>query len=76
MSEARSGTPNLLEPGTHVFSGTVKVWRSDYGELLTDSGVTVQLVTQGQPMMREGERVTVVTRRFRPLFQVDEVRTS
>jgi hypothetical protein len=76
MSEPRSGTPNLLEPGTHVFSGTVKVWRSDYGELLTDSGVTVQLVTQGQPMMHVGERVTVVTRRFRPLYQVEDVRTS
>ena len=30
-----------LEDEAQVFSGIVKVWRSDYGELLTDSGVTI-----------------------------------
>jgi hypothetical protein len=73
MSQSRTNAPEILEPGTHVFSGTIRVWRSDYGELLTDSGVTVQLITQGQPMMREGERVTIVTRRFRPLYQVEQI---
>jgi hypothetical protein len=56
-----------------VFSGTVRVWGSDYAELHTDSGVTIQLVTQGLHGLRDGARITVVTRRYRPLYQVDEV---
>ncbi|MFT3729814.1 MAG: hypothetical protein QM780_18645 [Hyphomicrobium sp.] len=74
MSGPKTGTPDLLEPGTHVFSGTLRVWGSNYAELLTDSGVTIQLVTQGSPSLRDGARVTVVTRRYRPLYQVEEVR--
>jgi hypothetical protein len=73
MAENKTERFDLLEPGTHVFTGTVKVWRGDYGELLTDSGVTVPLTTQGHPPMREGARVTLVTRKFRPLFQVEKV---
>ncbi|MBS0253484.1 MAG: hypothetical protein JSR78_20690 [Proteobacteria bacterium] len=74
MSGTRTSAPDLLEPGTHVFSGTVRVWSSDYAELHTDSGVTIQLVTQGLHGLRDGARVTVVTRRYRPLYQVEEVR--
>ena len=64
---------DAFEPGKHVFTGTVKVWRSGYGELLTDSGVTVPLVTQGHPPLREGTRVTLITRKLRPLFQIEKV---
>ncbi len=73
MSGTKTGPPDLLEQGTHVFSGTVRVWGNDYAELFTDSGVTIQLVTQAHPMLRDGERVTIVTRRFRPLYQVEDV---
>ena len=76
MSGTKTGAPDLLEPGTHVFSGTVRVWGSDYAELFTDSGVTIQLVTQGHPDLRDGARVTVVTRRYRPLYQIEDVRES
>jgi hypothetical protein len=73
MAETKTEKLDLFEPGTHVFTGTVKVWRGDYGELLTDSGVTVPLTTQGHPTLLEGARVTLVTRKFRPLFQVEKV---
>ena len=73
MAETKTEKLDLFEPGTHVFTGTVKVWRGDYGELLTDSGVTVPLTTQGHPTLREGARVTLITRKFRPLFQVEKV---
>jgi hypothetical protein len=59
-----------------VFSGTVRVWGSDYAELFTDSGVTIQLVTQGYPDLRDGARITVVARRYRPLYQIEDVRES
>ncbi|CCB63882.1 conserved protein of unknown function [Hyphomicrobium sp. MC1] len=73
MGGTRTSTPDLLEPGTHVFSGTVRVWGNDYAELHTDSGVTIQLVTQGLHTLRDGARITVVTRRYRPLYQIEEV---
>jgi hypothetical protein len=73
MNGSRTGPPDLLEPGTHVFSGTVRVWANGYAELFTDSGVTVQLVTGGHPNLHDGARATVVTRRYRPLYQVEEV---
>ncbi|HML30905.1 MAG TPA: hypothetical protein PKE16_19095 [Hyphomicrobium sp.] len=72
MSGTKTGAPDLLEPGTHVFSGTVRVWGNDYAELHTDSGVTIQLVTQGHQRLRDGARITVVARRYRPLYQVEE----
>jgi hypothetical protein len=73
MAEAKTEKFDLFEPGTQVFTGTVKVWRGDYGELLTDSGVTIPLTTQGHPTVREGARVTLVARKFKPLFQVEKV---
>jgi hypothetical protein len=76
MSGIKTGAPDLLEPGTHVFSGTIRVWGSDYAELFTDSGVTIQLVTRGHIRLRDGARVTVVTRRYRPLYHVDEVQDT
>jgi hypothetical protein len=62
-----------FEAGRYVFAGTVTVWRSDYGELFTDSGVTVPLVTRGHPLLREGMRVTLIARKQRPLFQIEKV---
>jgi hypothetical protein len=74
MSGIKGGAPELLETGTQVFSGTIRLWGADYAELLTDSGVTIQLVTRGHPQLRDGARVTVIARRYRPLYQVEEVR--
>jgi len=62
-----------VEPDTHVFTGIVRAWRTDYGELLTDSGVTVPLLTRGLPPLSEGTRVTLVARKLRPLFQIEKV---
>ncbi len=62
-----------VEPDTHVFTGTITAWRSDYGELVTDSGVTVPLLTRGLPAMPVGTRLTLVARKFKPLFQIERV---
>jgi hypothetical protein len=64
---------DLFEPGTQVFTGTIKVWRSNYAELVTDSGVTIPLLTQGHAPMQVGARVTLEARKLRPLFQVKAV---
>lgn len=65
-----------LEPESQVFTGTVRAWRSGYGELLTDSGVTIFLTTRGQPALREGMRVTIVARKYRPRFFVEKVTSA
>ena len=39
--------PDPFEPGTYEFTGVIKIWSSSYGELVTDSGVTVLFATQG-----------------------------
>ena len=70
MTEMKMET---VESDTHVFTGIVRAWRSDYGELITDSGVTVPLVTRGLPPLPEGARVTLVARKLRPLFQIEKV---
>jgi hypothetical protein len=62
-----------VEPDTHVFTGTVKAWHSDYGELITDSGVTIPLVTRGLAPMPVGTRMTLVARKLRPLFLIEKV---
>ncbi len=62
-----------LEENSQVFTGIIKSWRSDYGELLTDSGVTVPLVTEGYPAIPIGMRVTVVARKYKPLFQIEKL---
>jgi hypothetical protein len=41
--------------------------------LVTDSGVTVPLLTQGHAPVREGARVTLITRKLRPRFQIERV---
>lgn len=62
-----------VEPDTHVFTGTVKAWHSDYGELVTDSGVTIPVVTRGLPPLPVGTRLTLVARKFKPLFLIEKV---
>ena len=68
--------PDQIEPGTHVFTGTVKRWDVHYGELLTDSGVAVYIDTHGQPPVYVGAHVTVVARKYRPRYLVMGVRQS
>ena len=68
--------PDQIEPGTHVFTGTVKRWDVHYGELLTDSGVAVYIDTHGQPPVYIGAHVTVLARKYRPRYLVMGVRES
>lgn len=62
-----------VEPDAHVFTGTVKAWRGDYGELVTDSGVTIPLLTRGLPAVPVGTRLTLVARKLKPLYQIERV---
>ena len=62
-----------FEPGTHTYSGVVKAWNANSGELVTDSGLVLFLSTQGQPQVPIGARVSVVTRKYRPCFLVTRV---
>ena len=66
--------PDQIEPGTHVFTGTVKRWDVHYGELLTDSGVALYIDTHGQPPVYVGAHVTVLARKYRPRYLVMGVR--
>ena len=65
--------PDLFEPDWQVFTGTVIRWDATYGELLTDSGVTIALVTQGHPEIPKGSRTTIKVRKYRPLYGVAQV---
>lgn len=62
--------PEHLEPGNHVFTGTVKAWGSELGVMLTDSGVLVTIITEGYQPVPEGTRLTLVTRRLKPRYQI------
>lgn len=62
-----------FEPGTHVFTGVVKSWGPAMGELVTDSGLSIFLATEGQPQVPAGSRVTVTSRKYRPRYQVAKV---
>jgi hypothetical protein len=64
---------DLFEPGSHVFTGTVRSWSGSYGELVTDSGLSVIFVVQGQPQPLIGERITIKTRRYRPVHHAVSV---
>ena len=64
------GDLDLFEPGTQVFTGVVRSWSGAFGELVTDSGLSVIFVVQGQPQPLVGERITISTRRYRPVHQV------
>lgn len=62
-----------FEPGSQIFTGTIRFWRGGYAELVTDSGVTVPLTTQGQPAFRVGARVRIVARKYKPRFFAEKV---
>lgn len=62
-----------FEQGTQTFTGTVRAWASNTGELVTDSGVVVFLDTRGQPPIPVGTRVTLVARKYRPCHLVMRV---
>jgi hypothetical protein len=40
---------------------------------VTDSGLSVIFVLQGQPQPQIGERITISARRFRPVYQAGTV---
>jgi uncharacterized OB-fold protein len=62
-----------FEPESQIFVGTIRFWRGGYGELVTDSGVTIPLTTQGQPALRVGARVRIVARKYKPRFFAETV---
>jgi len=67
------GDLDLFEPGTQIFTGVVRSWSGAFGELVTDSGLSLIFVLQGQgqgePQPKVGERITISARRFRPVYQ-------
>ena len=65
------GDLDLFEPGTQIFTGVVRSWSGACGELVTDSGLSLIFVLQGQgePQPKVGERITISARRFRPVYQ-------
>lgn len=60
----------LLEPDTRVFFGRLTRWKDRQAHLVTDSGLTVVLETNGVKPLPEGARVTVVARKYLPVYQV------
>ena len=69
--ERRMDDPDPYEPGTQTFSGTVRAWRANTAELVTDSGLSVLFHLQkGQPPVPEGARITVTARKYRPRYHM------
>lgn len=64
-----------FEPGTHVFTGTVRAWNERTGELVTDSGLLITFSTQNHPPSPVGSRITVTMRKFRPHYALLSVNT-
>lgn len=64
---------DLFVPGTQVFSGTVKAQHGAFGELVTDSGVAVTFTLDPGTALVVGSRVTIVARKYQPLFHVVKV---
>ncbi|MDX2307770.1 MAG: hypothetical protein NW216_06000 [Hyphomicrobium sp.] len=67
------GDLELFEPGTQVFSGTVRSVTGIFGELVTDSGLSVVFVVQGQPQPQIGTRITISARRYRPIYHATSI---
>ena len=70
------GDDDPLEPGTHVFSGNITVWRPPIAEIVTDSGLTVPLSIDCVAAVAVGTRVTIVARRIKPRYQVVKITRS
>ncbi len=67
------GDLDLFEPGTQVFTGVVRSWTGAFGELVTDSGLSVIFVVQDRPQPLVGERITISARRYRPIYHAATV---
>lgn len=59
---------DMFEADTHIFTGVVKEWGPNWGELVTDSGLAIVFVTRDQPLVPQGTRITVNARKFRPRY--------
>lgn len=69
--DRRLDDPDPFEPGTQTFTGTIRSWRNNTAELVTDSGLSVLFhIQQGQQPVPEGTRITVTTRKYRPRYLV------
>lgn len=72
--DRRLDDPDPFEAGAHSFSGTIKSWRNSTAELLTDSGLSVQIhVPLGQPPIAEGTRVSITARKYKPRYLITSV---
>ncbi len=60
---------DTFEPGQHTFTGTIRSWSGNTGELQTDSGLAIIFVAAAPPGP-VGSRVTLSTRRYRPRYLV------
>lgn len=67
------GDLDLFEPGTQIFTGVIRSWSGSFGELVTDSGLSVIIVVQGQAQPPIGERVTISARRYRPVYHAASI---
>lgn len=67
------GDLDLFEPGTQVFTGVIRSWNGAFGVLVTDSGLSVIIVVQGQPQPPIGERITISARRYRPVYHAASI---
>lgn len=65
MSEA-----DALEQGTHFFTGTIRFWRPDLCELVTDSGLSIFFTPEGQGPVPEGTRITLRAQKYRPRYKL------
>jgi hypothetical protein len=72
-TESNMNNSAPIEPDMQIFTGTIKSWRSDYGELVTDSGIAIPLLTHGLPALAVGSRLTVVARKLKPVFQIERI---
>jgi hypothetical protein len=59
---------DLFEPETHTFSGVVKEWGQFWGELVTDSGLSIIFVTRDQQAVPPGTRISINAKKFRPRY--------
>ncbi len=59
---------DLFEPDTHTFTGVVKEWGPFWGELVTDSGLSIVFVTRDQQPVPQGTRININAKKFRPRF--------
>jgi hypothetical protein len=57
-----------FEPGTHTFTGVIRMWSAHSAELVTDSGLAIVFGTQGHQRIPEGTRITITAKKYRPRY--------